>query len=251
MPLGTKLLFGHKRRDLDDKIMWVKVSDNNDFVTIASCGTDSFDKREWNSPSRARRNQGNNYYPHSNIHQWLNARGGAQWQPMHEFDNTYSGTIQGFGDQFTDAEYAAIIEREIEVVTPPGSKKQFPPTSKMNVKVTLPAASEIWDGFECQEGSFLPTLWRVVGGCFQVMTRTGFKDPSHIVCFSNGERYYAPADEYSRIYPMIRLFPDTEIVKSDVSDSDSLVFEVLYPEIADCEEYIEALNNIVFMRSAV
>lgn len=44
------------------------------------------DAVEAGNPSKAISRLGNNYYPHSNLHQWLNAEGRNWFKPMHEFD---------------------------------------------------------------------------------------------------------------------------------------------------------------------
>lgn len=93
------------------------------------------DAVEPGNPSKIISKMGNNHYPHSNLHQWLNAEGKNWFQPMHDFDvppsrekiakryepwemkayNAYSeeaGFLSRFGNVFRDA----LIESRIPCI---------------------------------------------------------------------------------------------------------------------------------------
>jgi hypothetical protein len=93
------------------------------------------DAVEPGNPSKTISRLGNNYYPHSNLHQWLNTEGRDWFNPMHEFDvppsrdyiagrfepwemkayNAYDGE-EGFLSCFGDATKDALIESEISCI---------------------------------------------------------------------------------------------------------------------------------------
>ena len=84
-----------------------------------------FDAKEPKNPDRARRDYGNNHYPTSNAHQWLNADGSDWYKPAHEHDapptadNIYDGDNPyakdpGFLTAFSEEFTAALTEADIK-----------------------------------------------------------------------------------------------------------------------------------------
>ena len=224
-PIGTKIVFGTRG---DDDLVWRKVTDDLDFVSERSVTRIAFDNHEPDSESRDRRRFGNNFFPHSNIFQFLNSTHGRDWfVKQHEHDTPpCDNPIAGFLSVFSDQELDLIVEREITVAVPLGSRKQFGRTYQMRCKVCLPSASELGYVAEdvfTKEGAVIPALIDFVTETFlgRVMTRTGVNDAGHIATLhSDGNWEIRPANTSARSYPMIRLRGD--IVISDDADAEGL-----------------------------
>lgn len=212
--VGTQLILGTFN---DGDIVWTKVSDDCDFVSESSVGLFEFDIDEYDSPSRARRRFGNCFFPHSNIFQWLNATGANWFRPLHEFDISPRYDYRdGFLSGFEPGERALLVDRDITVAVPLGSKKEFGKTYDLTCKVCLPAATEIGyvDPDLAVEGAMLPELRRIVNRDLyngSTMTRTGITDGGHIISYVHGSASAVPANRRWAVRPMIRVHGDTEI----------------------------------------
>jgi len=84
-----------------------------------------FDAKELTNPDENCVHHGNNHYPTSNAHQWLNADGPDWFKPAHEHDaapvadNIYDGDNPYAGDPgfltgFSDAFKAALTEADVK-----------------------------------------------------------------------------------------------------------------------------------------
>lgn len=214
-PIGTRLVFGTMR---DGDIIWRKVSENQDFFSETECGRKAFDTAEYRSNSRARRNHGNNFFPQSNIMQWLNSKGENWFHITHPDDNepTYSCEM-GFLSSFSEAELSAIVNRDISIAVPLGSRKEFGKEYSMSCAVCLPSASEagfrLDEGQDDIEGDYLPeiTVLRRDASYISMMTRTWTTDAGHILAYDQWEFIRSRANRLLGVHPMIRLIDDLEI----------------------------------------
>ena len=218
LPVGAHILLGAADdRDLE----WVKVTTDSRFFLISCIAKKMFDAREHNSQSAIRRSCGNNFYPHSNIHQWLNGRGSEWFTETHpEDERTFGYFSAGFLTEFMPDELDAMADQEIVVAVPVGSRKQFGRKYTITAKVWLPSASEF--GYEdpdvsC-EGEPIEALIDLAGAYpgIGIMTRTGVRDGGHVIHYSGLSPLTAMARIRSNIRPMICLKQNTE-----VSDPDS------------------------------
>ena len=208
MPVGSRLAFGTIG---DNDIIWAKVSDHNDFFAVSSCAYYCFDYPEWRNTTRGRRTGGNNFYPHSNIAQWLNARGTNWFQAAHSFDESpYWAFDRGFLTGFTDHEIDLIQPQTVKVVVPVGSRKEFGREYAYTAKVLLPSASQI-GCVDAEIGNAEGQKLFDPAGCFRsgmpiVMTRTGCKGSGrHIYSYLGGHFAVLSAGDKTVVHPMIRL----------------------------------------------
>ena len=142
LPIGSKVKFGKHQVNNETpwSIVWTVVAKNHisdpaypsNSVTLHTANVidlRSFDAQEPDSGTD-RAQYGNNRYMYSNIHQWLNSRGGAGvwWSKSHQRDTapTNDGVTfttgykdrPGFLYHFTDLEYNAILDTTIRTVNP-------------------------------------------------------------------------------------------------------------------------------------
>ena len=220
-PIGTKIMFGCLYGD-DEDIVWRKVSDSGDFIAETNCGYIQFDAREPESVSRARRESGNNFFPDSNILQWLNATGKGWFEKKHEQDREPNyHFLDGFLSCFTEQELGVIEDREITVAVPLGSRKAHGKTCRITCRVCLPSASEV--GYHDEdlqvEGQELPEIARFLSENRypRMMTRTGVRDAGHIMAYVTNSLEPVRAAHSGTVHPMIRLKGDTVI--SDAVDA--------------------------------
>ena len=245
LPIGCKLRFGMYE---DEDIAWVKVSDKSDFFALHRIGNKAFDATEWCNDNRSRRSCGNNYYPHSNIFQWLNSTDNSWFSPMHGSDEapTYCLT-PGFLSQFSSTELDAIDEQEITVSVPCGSKKEFGKTVQLSCKVTIPSASQfeqdetvLGDNSLLAEGEQMPGLVDAISEMSpynRIMTRSGVGTGGHILVWIDGEMVKTRAKSQVGVHPMIRLKADVDI--SDKPDEYGFMY---IPDHDFVERFMEIIK---------
>lgn len=126
-------------------LFWIKVSRQNEFMLSTRLRCMCFDEPEPAARSREHRASGSNFYPHSIVHQWLNARQETGWYvPSHQNDaSTYYRSASGFLSSFTDDEYNLLLPRRFIVKTPQGSIRRHGETVEMEALVALPSAIEV------------------------------------------------------------------------------------------------------------
>jgi len=221
LALGSRLALGLDPNDEDQT--WMKVSDDGFFLAERKVGFMSYDYYEPDNTSRSRRSNGNNFWPHSNVCQWLNAHGENWWVPAHRYDKIRSAYYgAGFLDRFTPEELAIMMDIETTTLVPLGSRKEYGKTCTNTYKVVLPSFSQVYSGrcdetFEGKdqfsiEGALLPGI-----EMFQraheigIVTRTGVVDAGHIV-ISNTTWYDSrPASDGFHMFPMIKLSGEAQI----------------------------------------
>lgn len=236
-------------REYHDRWQWAKVSGLNDFFCLSQVMTMPFDKEEIYSQARARREGGNNFYPLSNVHQWLNMADEGVLKPTHELDAVPAFTIKGFLTRFAPYELNSLIEREYVVSVPPGSVKEHGQTVTVKSLVTLPAASEIFENFvndtvKGLEGTYLPELRRAAINRSNLLTRTGANSPSSVV-YCNGGIGFARAKNNYKIYPMIRLRDTAGVVQITKDTAGRNYYELAIPETPEDVEWADKLESIL------
>ena len=238
LPVGCKIQMGVNVFSQDDEdIIWVKVNDLGDFMAELPVTSVHFDSTEIDNTSRERRSGGNNYYPHSNVSQWLNSANENWFNPSHRFDAIRRYPKRGFLDCFSDKERAHMIPREIVCAVPLGSIKEFGRSVTMTQLVSLPSAYELGVEYDeyIQRNEEGDRFAENVSSNRCVMTRTWTRDAKCVVGViprTAGTSTYC-ANESVWVCPVIRLAPDTVLsgpkdchyiedayneVKIDVSD---------------------------------
>lgn len=224
LPVGSVLYLGGSNDNLQTDsgmFRWVKIDDKNHFILS---GTDTiirrmFDYNEIHSPSRARRNHGNNYYPLSNIHQYLNSVEAEWYHPTHQFDECpYSRSEVGFLTHFAPEELAAMVTQTVPYKIPRGSIKEMgDKTIAVDAKVVLPSASMVCNGLEHVEDDFNEVAYREMRNARAIiMTRSGGDNPSRILAVSTTLMITdnCEANDWMAIMPIIQLDGETVVYES-------------------------------------
>ena len=113
LPIGAKIKFGKHsvNGETAQDIIWLVVAKNhsgypaNSVTLLTEKGIDvrPYDARESSNTDSNRGGYGNNYYPHSNISQWLNSSASSNWySPQHTYDAPPSSSNVSFGTQYVD-----------------------------------------------------------------------------------------------------------------------------------------------------
>jgi hypothetical protein len=127
--------------------------------TTSSAGC--FDAREPKNPDRNRANWGNNHYPTSNAHQWLNSEENDWFKPQHDHDAPPSLTTSstattlrqhpGFLARFSRAFRDGLTEADIKT-----RNAKTGDTETIKAKVWLLSATEVGFDTDGTEGVLLP-----------------------------------------------------------------------------------------------
>lgn len=230
LPLGSIVRFGmftplyQPARELS----WQKVSNQNDMILYASLpGTYIFDSYEPGNSNPSRQNNGNNFFPHSNICQWLNSDASDGWYRAAHAEDYLAATQfthKGFLAEFTHAEMAQMESVNVRGSVPTGSRSQYGKTYSMNCKVYLPSDVELtgrkfFDHDDVNDRQF---EYYALGNApyfpyHGVMLRTPY---NHSVCcitkYSAISGYRSmPANYAAHCNPVIRLKPDTKVAAVD------------------------------------
>lgn len=229
MRVGGRLVFGSYGKSDDDitDIVWTKVSQNNDFMASDSVVSMQFDQKERMSSNGARRDSGNNFFLQSNVFGFLNANEIDWWVATHAADEAPYENIPGFLYQFNEWELACLEPREITVRVPPGSKREFGESVRIQCKVSLPAISELMNTHDTypDEGERFEAL----PDFLTAATRTSdHRSASAIVCYQHDRgAFIKSACNLCKIYPVIRLRGDMPLLYDDP--------QLYYPDMP--EEY--------------
>lgn len=234
-PIGTKVQFGVagdfvNGRDLN----WIKVREDNTFIARTTDLVGCFDFIEPTNTSRDRRRNGNNYYPHSNINQWLNSAGNDWYVPQHAYDESpFYSKNRGFLSCLSPLERTVLKPHKFPIQVPLGSKKEFGKITEMEAKVWLPSASNL--GYMSGENSaedseyVFPEQIRVdlirYAGYGVIMTRTPYQDAGHIKVAKNYIVRKTSCSDSAYVLPMIELDGDIEL--SSTCDCDLVYY---FPE---------------------
>lgn len=220
LPVGAKIQFGrYQARDgmqeLDLK--WTKVTESGLAVLLPNTIHMRFDfpEERLSFINQDRIAHGYNFYPVSNVAQFLN-HSGSWFAPAHAGDRAGSERVNnGFLSAFSPDELGAILPQTITVVSPPGSKKTFGQCVEVSQLVTLPSASQLgYASVYGDEGEQIPLLAN--RDVFTGLTRSGVRDSCHVLYKAYWDVDVAFCSEYGIICPMISLSPDADV--SDAAD---------------------------------
>lgn len=233
MNIGDTLVFGEYtrqrgvpvyRQPTSTEIRWSKASDDNCFVARSSVESVPFDETEYHSSNRSRRSHGNNFFPHSNMLQFLNARGDRFFKPAHPNDEPPS-ILYGFLSWFQDWEIELMEKQKLKTIVPTGSKKEFGSKPyEFDCLVSIPSIADV-----IPENRWYSEEWGVersnltMPECLHsgpVMTRTAVTGSACELWVARGDWEYADdvyANRSMGIVPVIRLRGDTEVVRSGVT----------------------------------
>lgn len=232
LPLGSHVVLGeyvHRtfHGHQSNQLRWTKVSNRNDFMAVNPLnGMYIFDWTEPLNPIESRRNNGNNFYPHSNIHQWLNSFSDANsgwFVPAHEYDtnvrrvDTRFFADEGFLSGFAPEEYELMETVKISGPVPYGSRQQHGKVYDVGCKVYLPSDVELtgrkwFNSDECDEQPFELFQQTSHRRPIHATTRTPFNKSYCAVCaLRDGVETSIRAYDRIHVVPCMRLKPDTNL----------------------------------------
>ncbi len=244
LDLGDELSLGlyMKNRGFSRRmeLVWKKVSYSNIFMLKGYIRAVSYDSPEDLNPNEAKRNHGTNFYPLSNMHQWLNGSGLDWFKPTHEYDtNSFCMPDDtGFLTLFDEQDLAALEDVTIQCSVPDGYKRLYGTTYDLTTKVFLPSLKElgIWvddrpdegERFDIYEGAYFEgtTLTRSPDG----VAKTNYAE--------YGEAQQAVwCDTAQKITPCICVKGDLEVEKP----AGQSVYCIKVPE-TNCDDLVELLS---------
>ena len=222
IPVGGLLVFGAysvQGRVPPAELLWVKLSQQNDFCTAHVIDMVQFDDREPScTTNKHRAASGNSCYWESNVDQWLNSAEENWFHPTTPFDaaptllTATTGLAMsdraGFLKDFQPHELEIMQERQIVCKVPFGRKKDFDADRvTISRKVALPSSAEFL-GFE-------PGM---EGPVFEFSTET---TPS-------GARRmkFLPSDEFADFYRVGNFYSKHYFLRTPVLNSPSKVYVV-------------------------
>ncbi len=165
IPVGEYLAFGQFRRSGDLKpfgLLWRKGSTLNEFYVQDGIGKFCADAQEPENESRDRRERGSNFFPQTNICQFLNSAEDNWYKPQHDSD-TVDNTLKnnpGFLRSFEEWERKLIIPHEVVTSVPAGFKRKYGEQVKTTLKVSMLSRSQIFGGEDLTEGEQLEVFAR-------------------------------------------------------------------------------------------
>lgn len=209
LPIGSKVKFGSYAKRTNSPALdlkWTKITANGMLVLEPGVLYGTFDAPEQQASNRDRRHHGWNYFPLSNIFQFINSSEAQWFKPQHDADEcgyaNYSHDC-GFLSSFTSEEIAQIIPHEITVGTPDGARKKYGTRTTQKCLISLPSLSqlnmEFADDYLRCEGGEIPALrddsvfrgWtrsgaagthRVYSKWYRDSIRTGFCNDRECIC---------------------------------------------------------------------
>lgn len=221
LPVGSKIYLGvvpswmNPFGNPDEPLLWTKVSDDGDLILVSNIGYDIFDEREPNNPGRDRRARGGNFFPESNIFQYLNSAENDWYAAAHEYDEPPRRYREvqnpGFMTTFSPFEKSLLESMQITCSVPSGFKKKYGHEITINCKVSLPSLSQL--GVE-REGGTEGRAWAglpFLRAGRPIMTRTAAG--SGIAAYIPGRCQVRTQSPYQveNLAPVVRLKPDVEI----------------------------------------
>lgn len=229
IPVGELLSLG---RALDEtphmgvgaELTWIKMNDSCDFIAGRPLTSVIFDMAEPENTNKDRRERGVNFFPQSNLFQWLNSEGRGWFKPMTPSDTmSYNPLLNmscGFLSSFTPHERSMLLPRPYSIVTPSGFKKAFGEVFKTESLVSIPSAKELGicriDPLQIQEegevmhSRVLERLYRV-----QAFTRTSIGASIFRVDALKEKIHGVAPCTTSNVFPIIRVNPDCEVECED------------------------------------
>lgn len=223
LEIGDIVLFGAIRNKVTDSslqdIEWIKVDNDNTLTARCVIRRMAMDEAEPRSSSRDRRERGCNFFPQSNLFQWLNSAGQSWFVPVDEADEepVYSD-MPGFLSDFDPWELDTIVPHEICVGVPNGYRRKFGSLFRVSCKVSIPAAGEVLCGVSDDyhvEGELFPYYKEGNFPHVGMWLRTATNSSMACVGGSGDVSAISPCRRGS-VVPMLRIHPETRV--SDRAD---------------------------------
>lgn len=241
LDVGEMLQFGcmkcNTRNGVTD-LLWRKVSDDNYFILMSRFRQRVDDAEYSRANNDRRRTAGCNFWPKTNMHQWLNSTKDEGWfTPVDEHDGCGALSLSpGFLSDFSDAELNALEEFEITCKVPKGYVLQNGKTVTLKCKVTLPSISNVREGWEDKtEGDVFDGL-RVFDG-YDTVTRT----PNGGVGLQTSPGGSVSPSEPVGIRPLIKINGECEIFEAGLYGGGSQNKYVICQEGCVSEDELTAL----------
>lgn len=230
IPVGGCIVFGqfHKAGDrFPSELMWKKASASNEFYASGGIGCLQFDAIEPDNESRDRRERGSNFWPQSNLCQFLNAEEKDWFKPQHETDmvDVSMSSRAGFLHLFEDWEKRAIVPHEITTTVPVGFKRKFGEHVKTTAKVSILSRSQVFGGEDLAEGEQLQLFASGVSVPCGVVTRTAVNTCVCAIDRRGRLTSQSPASQIA-VMPLIRIDGDYPVEYNHDQDA----FYLLPPE---------------------
>lgn len=221
IPIGgyfTVGLFQRRNRRAPEPISWRKASYNNEFYGDDGLGAFSADEREPENESRDRRERGSNFFPQTNICQFLNSEEANWFKPQHETDTVSDalGRQPGFLYLFEGWERNLIVPHEVSVIVPSGFKRKYGELFKTTLKVSMLSRSQLFADADQSEGEQLE-VFRMEGIPVNFLTRTAINTGLIAVNGRRGQSNNSPAAECN-IIPFIRFDGNSPVEYSASGD---------------------------------
>lgn len=215
MPVGEYLVFGQFLRS-DERtpvnLLWRKASEQNEFYANDGIGKFCADAQEPENESRDRRERGSNFFPQTNICQFLNAVDDDWFKPQHEKDVADNNlkNCPGFLNLFEAWERKMITPHEIVTSVPVGFKRKYGEQVKTTLKVSMLSRSQLYGGEEPVEGEQLSLFARGATTPVNLMLRTAVNTGLCAIDRRGRFTNHCPATEFN-IVPFLRLDDDCNV----------------------------------------
>lgn len=219
IPVGKVLYFGRFRaneRVHPVELRWMKASEQNAFFGTSLLGSFCADAQEPENESRDRRERGSNFFPQTNICQYLNACQPDWYMPQHETDRI-DETLKnrpGFLTLFDPWERDLIVPHEVITVVPAGFRRKYGETVKTTMKVSLPSKSQAGLDLDHTEGEPLTIFKTGEYKASNFLTRTAVHSGLCAINARGSCINHSPAGTHS-IAPLLYLNGDHEVVFDD------------------------------------
>lgn len=213
IPVGDILLFARHLFPQQKRIAtlsWRKASLDNYFFSTESIGKFAADGRERENNNSRRRERGSNFFPQTNICQFLNGEGLDWYVPAHETDELAPSfqDVRGFLSEFDEWEKSILVPQTIKVAVPDGFRRQFGKQYETTLKVSLMSMSQMYGSeLVADEGDWLEVFgsWPAPRTLTRSTTGSGLIEIGNVDSTINHPPFAGAA-----VYPIIRLDGDWE-----------------------------------------
>lgn len=238
IPVGEYLTFGQFLRNgerLPTNLLWRKASERNDFFISDGIGKFCADAQEPDNDSRDRRERGSNFFPQTNICQFLNSDKADWFEPQHDTDTVVPDMKNhpGFLHLFEYWEREMIVPQEIVTSVPAGFKRKYGEQAKSLLRISMMSRSQLVGGDDLTEGARLDLFTTTGNVPSNLLTRSAIGTGLYAIDRRGRLVNQCPASECN-IVPLIRLNGDCAV---EFSHSDGW-YCILPPK-----EIIEAITD--------
>lgn len=215
IPVGGYLSFGQFLRNGElrpTNLLWRKASEQNEFFVSNGIGKFYADAQEPENASRCRRERGSNFFPQTNICQFLNSDKDDWFEPQHDTDTVapYMKKHPGFLRLFEQWEREMIVPQEIVTSVPKGFKRQYGEQAKTLLRISMMSRSQLIGGDDLTEGAQLELFATTRTVPLNLLTRSSIGTGLYAIDFRGHFVNRCPASEYN-ITPLVRLNGDCAV----------------------------------------